>query len=173
MVSKPGAKGATPASGAAPWLGRQASTPHRAPGTRTDPPVSAPNAASASPPPAAASDLEEDLPVSAPRSRGLIEGGGCGLAPPRLKVSLSVTVLPMIRAPAARRAVTSSAPCRSIRSMTTMRSLASGPLCQRAAPRRTAQSALVGHECAEGIALRHGCIRAERGADAAGVAHES
>lgn len=125
------------------------------------------------PPAAAASDLEEDLPVSAPRSRGLIEGGGGGLAPPRLKVSLSVTVLPMIRAPAARRAVTSSAPCRSIRSMTTMRSLASGPLCQRAAPRRTAQSALVGHECAEGIALRHGCIRAERGADAAGVAHES
>lgn len=81
MVSKPGAKGATPASGAAPWLGRQASTPHRAPGTRTDPAGVGAQRGIRQPPAAAASDLEEDLPVSAPRSRGLIEGGGA--RPPR------------------------------------------------------------------------------------------
>ena len=118
------ASGATPSRGSAPRVGRRPTTPQWEAGTRTEPLVSVPSASATMPAATATADPPLDPPA--------IRVGSCGLCTPGVimpSASSCVAVLPMITAPAATRASTTSA----LRSATR----SSG----RAAPRRVGRPA--------------------------------
>ena len=103
------ASGTTPSAGTRPRVGRMPTTPQRAAGTRIEPLVSVPIAASARPPATAAAGPELEPPVSRVGSQGLRQSPLCGLRPSMPQANSLVLPLPMTIAPAARSRATTVA----------------------------------------------------------------
>ena len=103
--------GAMPAPETRPTVGRSPARPHRAAGTRTEPPVSVPMAAGTRP--AATTTPEPPLlpPGMRDASQGLCAAPVTLLLVVMPKASSCMLALPAISAPAARRRRTSSASC--------------------------------------------------------------
>src|SRR3984957_7908754 len=103
-VSSDGASGYTPLTEIRPYAVFSPVTPQQAAGMRTEPPVSVPNATSASPVATATADPEDDPPGSRRGSRGLVGVPDQWLTPLADQHSSVSPVLPTIRAPAPRAA---------------------------------------------------------------------
>jgi hypothetical protein len=73
-VSRDGARGYTPVSGILPWVTFKPKTPHKAAGTRTEPPVSVPIAIGVIPDATATPDPPDDPPGDVARSQGFLTG---------------------------------------------------------------------------------------------------
>ena len=116
-VSSGGASGAHPSRSIAPKLGLKATTPHHAPGTRTDPAESAASASGTTPAATAAAAPPEDPPGLRPGRSGFSHRGYPGAWPLIVHASWSIAVVPMTIAPAARSVATAAAS----RSLTTAR----------------------------------------------------
>src|SRR5256885_3769471 len=102
MVSRPGANGQTPATGTRPWVVFSPYVPQHADGTRTEPPVSEPNAMSASSLATATADPLDEPPGISSGSSGFTGVPYQGLEPIGSMASSWRLALPTIRVPAAR-----------------------------------------------------------------------
>src|SRR6516162_5198050 len=108
-VSMDGASGYTPSRGTRPQVVFRPAIPQQAAGIRTEPPVSVPRAASASPAATATAEPLDDPPGSRPGSAGFTGVPDQGFTPLADQHSSVRLVLPTIRAPARRAAATTVA----------------------------------------------------------------
>ena len=108
-VSRDGASGYTPFTETRPCAVFSPTTPQQAAGTLTDPPVSVPNATSASPVATATADPLEEPPGSRLGSRGLSGVPAQWLIPLADQHSSVRLALPTIRAPPSRADATTGA----------------------------------------------------------------
>ena len=103
------ASGTTPSAGTRPRVGRMPTTPQSAAGTRIEPLVSVPIAASAMPLATAAAGPELEPPLRRSGSCGLRQSPLCGLRPSMPQANSLVLPLPITTAPAARSRSTTGA----------------------------------------------------------------
>ena len=108
-MSSDGASGYTPSTGTRPQVVFRPAIPQQAAGIRMEPPVSVPRATSASPAATATADPLDDPPGSRRGSAGFTGVPDHGLTPLADQHSSARLVLPTIRAPARRAAVTTAA----------------------------------------------------------------
>ncbi len=108
-MSSDGASGYTPFTEIRPYAVFSPVTPQQAAGMRTDPPVSVPNATSASPVATATADPDDDPPGSRRGSSGFIGVPDQWFTPFADQHSSVSPVLPTIRAPASRAEATTAA----------------------------------------------------------------
>src|SRR2546430_5546842 len=108
-VSMEGASGYTPSSGTRPQVVFRPAIPQQAAGIRTEPPVSVPRAASASPRAIATAEPLDDPPGTRRGSTGFSGVPSHGFTPLADQHSSVRLVLPTIRAPARRAAATTGA----------------------------------------------------------------